>query len=457
MYNVTGLGPADRAAHERALFLVPRTRATRRGARVGPPDGFGAHIALPGGRLAVPRFYGARHFGAPGDDRATEGAPARLAFVGELLPYQADATEACHAALVTGNGAMLCAGCGTGKTVMAICLAARLGRRTAILVHKQFLATQWAARIAEFAPGATVAHVQGAQEWDSTADVIVCMIQTVVSRYPAPTRAFDGVGFLIVDECHHVVAKTFSRSIMAFPARWRLGLTATPDRQDGLGFVLAWHLGPIVARVKRAFPDVRVVWFTGDLTLRPVRDRRGETLHSATVERLVGSEGRNQRILRCIKAGLDHGRFIIVISERRMHLESLCAAAAGIPGADPALYLGETSKRRKTERDARAQVANPLCASYAMGEEALDIPHLDMIILASPRGSPACIEQCVGRILRPYPGKPTPLVVDFTDSVCVGMAKSRRDLYRREGFTIEAGTRPADLLSRGDFFSRPTT
>ena len=459
MYSVKGLDRDARVAHTKALFLVPRTHSTRsaRGARGAPVEnGFSAAVERPGGVLAVPRFYGTRHFGPPVRDLSTPGEAAPgIAFAGALKPYQTDTVEACHTALVRGQGCMLCAGCGTGKTVMAISLAARLGRCCAVLVHKQFLAAQWAERIREFAPTARVALVQGAEPWDHECDVLICMIQTVLSRYPAPTNAFDGVGLLVVDECHHLVARTFSRAILSFPARYRLGLTATPDRQDGLGFALQWHLGPIVVRVKRRNMRVGVVWLTGDAGLRAVRDRRGETVHAATVSRLVESEGRNQRILRCIAAGLRAGRHIIVISARRKHLEALCAAATVLPGADPALYLGETSPRRKRERDARAQVANPLCATYGMGEEALDIPRLDMLVLASPRGSAACIEQCVGRILRPFDGKPTPVVVDFTDGVCASMATARRRLYKREGFMTITGGSP-DL---GDcvFFSRPTT
>ena len=42
-----------------------------------------------------------------------------------------------------------------------------------------------------------------------------------------------GYGFVIVDECHHVAAAAFSAVLDRIPARYWLGLTATPERCDG--------------------------------------------------------------------------------------------------------------------------------------------------------------------------------------------------------------------------------
>ena len=432
-FNIRGLDPTLEEAHLKRLYLVPR-QANNKKKRPGMVEGYSCATRLQGGVLAVPRFYGSAHFGPAQEDRTTLGDPTGFTFTGTLLPYQESSVSICTQVMRRVGGALLCAGCGTGKTVMAIAVAARLGVRTAVLVHKQFLLEQWRARFAQFAPGARVGVV--AQSTNDLAggidpDVVICMIQTVLSRHGPAVGTFARVGLVVCDECHHVCAQSFMRALLSFPARYRLGLTATPRRRDGLGFALPWILGPLAVEVKRACARVDVCWLTGTMDLDPVRDTRGELLYAATVSRLVACRRRNARVLACVASGLRHGRQIIVISERRGHLEELCSACGT---GSPSLYLGETRARAKQERDERAVTANPLFASYSLSAEALDIPRLDMLVFASPRGAPACIEQCVGRIMRAFPGKPTPLVVDFRDSLFVSMARERRGLYRRESF-----------------------
>ena len=73
-----------------------------------------------------------------------------------------------------------------------------------------------------------------------------------------------------------------------------------------------------------------------------------------------------------------------------------------------------------------------------MGKQGLDKPELDLLILATPIMRK--YEQAVGRVLRPYPGKPTPTVVDIVDpySYFMGMARSRANYYRSEEFDVKA-------------------
>ena len=52
-----------------------------------------------------------------------------------------------------------------------------------------------------------------------------------------------GYGFVIVDECHHVAASAFFHVLNRIPARYWLGLTATPERRDGLEDLIYHQLG----------------------------------------------------------------------------------------------------------------------------------------------------------------------------------------------------------------------
>jgi len=50
----------------------------------------------------------------------------------------------------------------------------------------------------------------------------------------------------VVHNCHHISAEVFSRALPMLGSRWNLGLSATPDRSDGLSKVFYWHLGPLL-------------------------------------------------------------------------------------------------------------------------------------------------------------------------------------------------------------------
>ena len=54
-----------------------------------------------------------------------------------------------------------------------------------------------------------------------------------------------GYGHVIVDECHHLAAAAYDHSVKRIGAQFWLGLTATPDRRDGLGELVTWQLGPV--------------------------------------------------------------------------------------------------------------------------------------------------------------------------------------------------------------------
>jgi superfamily II DNA or RNA helicase len=240
---------------------------------------------------------------------------------------------------------------------------------------------------------------------------------------------------VVVDEAHHLCARTFSKSMAMFPGRFRLGLTATPDRRDGLGFALHYFLGPTVFRVTRAYADVdvQIVRYDGG-------DHReiiigGRPAYTQMVTRLVKDSRRTERVAREITALVDAGRRIIVMSDRLNHLDALMALVqARRPGVRCGKYVGETTKRGKRKRGEVQEEARVIFSTYRMGEEGLDIASLDALVLASPKRA---VEQTVGRIMRAHPDKQRPLVVDILDpfSLFWGMHRARRRFYAESGFT----------------------
>jgi hypothetical protein len=197
--------------------------------------------------LCVPRFYGEEKFGTPQEDNRPEPAKIKINFKGKLRD-ETFQNVALSKAVAAGHG-VLSLPCGFGKTTVSLAIACKLGYRTMIVVHKEFLANQWRERIQQFCPGATIGIVQQNKK-ETDCDFVIAMLQSL-SLKEYSFGDFDSIGTLIVDEAHHICAKVFSQSLFKMCPKHIYGLSATPNRKDGLTKVLHWFMGPTFFSVER--------------------------------------------------------------------------------------------------------------------------------------------------------------------------------------------------------------
>jgi superfamily II DNA or RNA helicase len=361
------------------------------------------------GKVCIPRYYGEQTFG-PAQDRRPEPKGVRILFSGELRDFQ---TRAHRAFMESKSGGVLSVYCGGGKTTIALAIASTLNLRTLIIVHKEFLANQWRERIRQFCPGASIGIVQG-DRCELEHDFVIGMIQTMCQREHHP-NAFDSIGLLIVDEAHHIGAPAFSQFMFKLCPRYTLGLTATPERKDGLTRLLYWFLGPELFRLERTeqrHVKVNRIDFT-------CSEFKGQLSLVDMITALCVNESRNKVLLDVIA---EHPtRKILLLTDRRGHCFELQSRVAG-----SALYIGGMSEQ-DLEISSRAKV---IIATYSQAHEGLDIPALDTIILATPHSD---VKQAVGRILR---GAKNPIIFDIVDkwSMIPSMWKKRLAMYQQSGF-----------------------
>jgi superfamily II DNA or RNA helicase len=378
------------------------------------------------------------------------------------------------------GGFILRAGCGFGKTNVALEFARRLGKRTLILVHKEFFLRQWRDRIIEFMPDAKIGLIQQDQCDFAGCDFVIGMLQSIArdnedgKKYP--DEMYDAFGLIVSDECHRVGAQSWADIIPRFKAKYRLGLTATPRRKDGAEDVFYNHIGEILysAKTNALVPSLRRV--KTPFLLKPVR-MRGKIVaedklnHTQVVSQLIDDPVRNRIIADEVAQAVAKGRKVMVVSERLGHLKTLEREIAGVLlrmplDFEPVIdcytgewYAGGTDakgdprKRTRTEEDLKqAERANVVLATKQMIEEGLDIPAIDVLLFATPLGD---AEQAVGRVRRhckpseskckhlcPWragscEGKPHPIVVDIIDENVTRLVNSYR---RRLSFYKEIGT-----------------
>jgi superfamily II DNA or RNA helicase len=292
-----------------------------------------------------------------------------------------------------------------------------------IAVHKEFLADQWAERIREFCPGATIGRVQG-DRIDLEHDFVIALIQTMSQR-DYELNTFDSIGMLIVDEAHHICARAFSQFLFKLCPRYTLGLSATPERKDGLTMLLYWFLGPQFFAIERESENVRVKCIDYDGPFPPVSTTRfGKLNLSGMITDLTTVPERNAVIINTIKS-LDVCRNILVLTDRRDHAMQLLNA---IGDTDGGLYIGGADLSAGSQK-------RIIFATFALAQEGLDIPKLDTVVLATPKSD---VKQAVGRILRGKTNNP-PEVYDIVDmwSVFNSMARKRKDVYTQLKFTLD--------------------
>jgi len=148
--------------------------------------------------------------------------------------------------------------CGGGKTTSGVGAILCSGEAALVLVHTEDLLEQWVDTVRRMA--GVDPRVIGAGHHDprplQPGEVAVGMVQTINPNLETYRPLLDSVGFLLVDECHRCPADLFRAVVNASPGRFRVGLSATPNRADGFGFLINALIGPVIFRLPRGAIDL---------------------------------------------------------------------------------------------------------------------------------------------------------------------------------------------------------
>ena len=333
---------------------------------------------------------------------------------------------------------------------MACALIAERAVTTLVLINKTALASQWREQIRTLL-GIKTGQLGGGRV-KTRGQVDIMLLQSLARLSAADIDELTrGYGQVIVDECHHLAAGSFENVVAQIGAAWWLGLTATPERKDGLEPVTHWQLGPIRHVIRDTLPsdDDLVTPYEGPgrvLRVHPTGFRSDDLDLSApgAITQLGGllarDPERNRQIAGDIADALAQGRKCLVLSRRRDHLTAL---ADLLPGAEALIMRGGTGARALAtirDRIADASPGDPLLVMTTVpyGGEGFDAPIIDTVFLVGPISYPGLLIQAVGRALRRHPGKTEVVVHDYVDAavpVLNAQFSKRRTAYRHMGVT----------------------
>jgi superfamily II DNA or RNA helicase len=157
----------------------------------------------------------------------------------ELAPWQQEAVKAWWCGDPRGPfRGTLEVFTGGGKTLIALACVERAARRTptlqfAVVVPTQALARQWRDQVLRYTdinPTQIGQLGGGKRDTFGSKRALICVLNTAATRLPKLAEASEHL-MLVIDECHRAGAPTFSR-VLSTRAEYRLGLSATPDREE---------------------------------------------------------------------------------------------------------------------------------------------------------------------------------------------------------------------------------
>lgn len=340
----------------------------------------------------------------------------------DLRPYQSETVARVAAEIAAGKrGIVIVAATGSGKTVIAgaiIAEAVAKKKRVLFLAHRRELIRQASTKL--YAVGVEHGIIQAGFRPRLGEPVQVGSIQTLHAR-AVRTRTIElpDADVVVIDEAHHVRAKTYQRVLECYPEAVVLGLTATPCRGDGRGLGKVFDVlveCPSVADLTAGGYLVPTrIYAPSQPDLAGIRVERGDYVESQLAARvdtpqLVGdivthwhklAERRRSVVF---TTGVNHSVHL------RDEFRASGVVAEHIDGPTPI-----------EERDAiLARLATgsvEIVTNCMVLTEGWDCPDVACLVLARPTQSLGLYRQMVGRILRPAPEKTDALILDHSGGV----------------------------------------
>jgi superfamily II DNA or RNA helicase len=275
---------------------------------------------------------------------------------------------------------------GAGKTAIGALVIARYPeQRWVWLAHTRDLVEQSAAALEREFPG-EVGIVMAGLPGDATKRIQICSVQTLLARDFVPP------GWVVLDEMHHYGAEEWQTFAERFGDRPALGLTATPERADGVGLRGLFHDITVAAHYSEL---IRGGYIVSCRTLRPTKRLRGVAQDPVTAY-LAKGEGRY---------GFTFCRSIEIARDTAAKY-----TAFGVPAECVDANTGADERRERiAELGKRYQM---LTSVYAL-TEGVDVPGASVCVLARGINHPSGLLQMAGRVLRDSPGKTDALLLDL--------------------------------------------
>lgn len=379
---------------------------------------------------------------------------------------------------------------GKGKSILALHIAMRLSQKTLILVHKDDLVVGWKKDIEQCFPGMKVGLIKAKSRTIGT-QITIATVQTL-SRMSAEELSHYTAqfGFVVQDECHHIGLNIFN-VIGQFCSRYKLGLTATPKRGDGLTFVFDLFLGGLCYKHEITEDDedisqVRVRYIDSPYRYKPfvfngqifnyydfdpkdlpdkiqfVEEMSGDQrprIPFLDLDRImVSAEQTIDKVCEHIIAEFVLGHSVLVMFTQKEHIRLYYDYLLPALGEEHLMCYYGDSKESSQDLMERAENNRKLVtlATYAKTTEGTNVKQWEVLFMVSSSNNAKNIEQATGRIRRRKEGKIDPVRVYVVRyPLCYtlrGHANTYRKTFRELKYNVDDEEKPRGrkaIFSRG--------
>ncbi|MER6532596.1 DUF3427 domain-containing protein [Streptomyces sp900105755] len=346
-------------------------------------------------------------------------------------PHQADMLERLRVEReVRGHHHnLLVAATGTGKTVMAALDYRSLHKqwgnrqypRLLFVAHRKEILKQSLRKYREVLDDASFGEPLFSGELPRDWEHVFASVQSLTDQR---LERFDPEHFdiIVVDEFHHATATTYRRVLNHFKPKQLLGLTATPERADGLNVQDEFFEGRIAAEMRLwealdndllcpfhyfGVPDgtdlTRLNWRSGTYDQSQLGDLfSADHFRARVVIKQVRDKVSDPSQMRALG---------FCVTRKHAHFMAKCFQEAGFKAA----ALDSESKPEVRDRILSELKAGEIQVIFSVDlfNEGLDIPDVDTLLLLRPTNSTTVFLQQLGRGLRRTPDKPVLTVLDF--------------------------------------------
>ncbi|KPL15644.1 MAG: restriction endonuclease subunit R [Bacteroides sp. SM23_62] len=304
----------------------------------------------------------------------------------------------------------------SGKTVIGLAIIAEKKQPALIIVHRKQILEQWTERIEAFLgiPKKEIGRI-GQRKARPGRAITVAMIQSL-SKFidKQENQEFaQSFGTVIIDECHHIPAETYRKTISRLSPYYQYGLTATPFRKGNDGRIIFIHLGEIIAEIKEQeiekYKRARIIVRNTSLDMPfNLKTDPFEVLSKV----LVHDSARNRLIINDVIKELNRGNKAVIITERIEHIATLYQFLK--QSFETVTLSGEDSENsRKTKwkilNEGNFQALITTGQFFGEGTDLQNVSHLFLVYPFSFKGK---LVQYMGRVQR---SEINPVIYDYRD------------------------------------------
>ncbi len=390
------------------------------------------------------------------EDKRNNGKSINVEFTGKLFHEQREASSR----MMKYDIGVLSAATGFGKTVVGSYLISERKVNTLILVHTNEIMQNWLTDLERFL------EINEDYPQYTTKTGRVKTRKSLIGKLSGPHNSLTGIidvamvsslgkgdnvkpfvkdyGMVIMDECHHGAADTIESVLSEVNARYVYGLTATVKREDGKDKTVLMQFGPVRYSFT-AKDNVKLQGIEHVLEPRftPITSAKTKLTANEAYDIVVSSDVRNNLIASDIEKSVIEGHTPLVLSKRKMQLETLYNKVKDKADHVVVLTGGKNpAERNKIRNELNAIPPEESLIILATGQyigEGFNCSRLDTLFLAMPIAWDGNVEQYTGRLNRSYDGKEKVTVVDYVDhhiDMFANMYNKRLRTYKRIGYEL---------------------